>query len=413
VARRGVVLRRVVRRGVTLPLPKRTRQPVHIFRMSGIPKRALPLRREFGLTSSTPPHAVRARGKPVARMAAASGRAVLPAPSDGDRLFRNPRPAAMPARPICCLVIDAEEDFDWDRPVHATGYSTDCMRQLADLREIAAAYRLRPTYLLTYPVLEDMAAVGMIRRQHERGECDIGVQLHPWVTPPFDEPASQASYLGSLDAAVEEQKLVTLIEKFRQAFGCAPVAFRAGRYGLSRATTLLLEKHGFAVDTSLAPRTDFRPKGGPDFSRYDCAPFWFGGSRTLLEMPLCRSVVGWSGALAPLLYRAIATPALDRWRVAAVLSRLRCAERVTLSPEGNDPAAMRRFLRHLGDRGQSVFSLSFHSSSLAPGRNPYVRSRADLHVFYDRLSAILDAMANGGFGFAALAEMPALLGGPP
>lgn len=380
--------------------------------MSSILKRDVPsLRGGFGLAWRTPPHALPARGKPAARTAAARWRVVLPAPPDGDRLFRNPRPAAMPARPLCCLVIDAEEDFDWDRPVHATGYSTECMRHLADLRTIAAAYRLRPTYLLTYPVLEDAVAVRMIRRQHERGECDMGIQLHPWVTPPFDEPASQASYLGSLDAAVEERKLVTLIEKFRQAFGCTPVTFRAGRYGLSRSTTRLLEKHGFAVDTSLAPRTDFRPKGGPDFSRYDCAPFWFGSQRALLEMPLCRSLVGWSGGLAPMLYQAIATPALQRWRIPAVLSRLRCAERVTLSPEGNDLAAMRRFLRHLRHRGQSVFSLSFHSSSLAPGRNPYVRSRADLHVFYDRLSAILDAMANGGFAFAALAEVPALLGG--
>jgi hypothetical protein len=95
-----------------------------------------------------------------------------------------------------------------------------------------------------------------------------------------------------------------------------------------------------------------------------------------------------------------------------VLSRLRCAERVTLSPEGNDVAAMRRFLRHRLARGQTVFSLSFHSSSLAPGRNPYVRSKAELHVFYDRLSASLDAMAGLGFGFAALADMPAMLGEP-
>lgn len=334
-----------------------------------------------------------------------------PATPEGDPLFGTIRPAAMPARPLCCLVVDAEEDFDWDRPTQATGYSTDCMRHLGDLRGIAAAYGLRPTYLLTYPVLEDDVVIRMLRRQHERGECDMGIQLHPWVTPPFAESASQVSYLGSLAPAVEERKLVALIDKFRAVFGFAPVTFRAGRYGLSHATTRLLEKHGFTVDTSLAPRTDFRPKGGPDFSRYDCAPFWFGQRRTLLEMPLCRSLVGWSGGLAPLLYRAIDTPALERWHVAAVLSRLRCAERVTLSPEGNDLPAMRRFLRHRRRRGQSVFSLSFHSSSLRPGRNPYVRGTADLHVFHDRLSAVLDAMARSGFGFAALAEMPALLGG--
>ena len=326
---------------------------------------------------------------------------------DNEPLFSVRRPAKRPARPICCLAIDAEEDFDWDRPVRTIGYSTACMHRIAELREIVGAYALKPTYLLTYPVLDDADAVRMIRRQHERGECEMGIQLHSWVTPPFDEPSTESSYLGNLDPALEERKLLTLAGRFTEAFGVAPVSFRAGRYGLSRSTADLLEKHGFTVDTSLAPRTDFQPAGGPDFSRYECDPFWFGRRRPLLELPLCRSLVGWSGPLAPFLYRCAAPP-FDRW-LGAVLSRSRCAERVTLSPEGNDAAAMRRFLRHRRNAGQSVFSLSFHSSSMLPGRNPYVRSRADLHRFYDRLSAILDAMAHAGFGFASLADIPALL----
>ncbi len=334
-----------------------------------------------------------------------------PANADSDSLFHNiRRQVAAHSRPLCCLVVDAEEDFDWTKPVRATGYSTDCMRNIADLNEIVTAYRLRPAYLMTYPVLEDADAVRLMRRQHERGECELGIQLHPWVTPPFDEPSIQASYLGRLDPALEERKLLTLIARFRRAFGAAPVLFRAGRYGLSAVTTGLLETHGFILDTSLAPRTDFRNEGGPDFSDYDCDPFWFGQHRRLLELPLCRSLVGWSGALAPRLYRAAAGPAMARWHVPAVLSRLRCAERITLSPEGNDMAAMRRFLRYRQRHGQSIFSLSFHSSSLMPGRNPYVRNKTDLHVFYDRLSAILDAMASQGFGFASLADIPTLLG---
>jgi hypothetical protein len=335
-----------------------------------------------------------------------------PVMAGGDHLFHNiRRVTTVPKQPLCCLAIDAEEDFDWDKPVRATGWSTDCMHRIADLREIVAAYGLRPTYLLTYPVLEDADVVRMLRRQHERGECDMGIQLHHWVTPPFDALDSRISYLESMPAVVEQAKLLTLIARFRQAFGFGPVLFRAGRYGLTPATAALLEQHGFVVDTSLAPRTDFRAQGGPDFSQYECDPFWFGQSRALLEMPLCRSLVGWSGGLAPMLYRAAATPALARWRIAAVLSRLRCAERITLSPEGNAFGDMRRLLRHRRRAGQDVFSLSFHSSSLMPGRNPYVRDRAELHGFYDRLSAILDAMANAGFGFATLAEMPALLGG--
>ena len=336
---------------------------------------------------------------------------VPPGLAGSDGLFSNIRPhRTLSEQPICCLAIDAEEDFDWNRPVRDTGYSTECMRHVTDLREILAAYGLRPTYLLTYPVLEDPDVVRMLRGQWERGHCELGVQLHPWVTPPFEGSVDHGSYLGNLDPATEERKLVKLTGRFQDVFGVAPVTFRAGRYGLSRSTTHLLERHGFTVDTSLAPRTNFGPFGGPDFSEYDCQPFWFGERRALLEMPLCRGVVGWSRQLAPWLYGLAVQGPLAQVRAASVLSRTRCAERVTLSPEGNDFAAMRRFLSRRQALGQRVFSISFHSSSLWPGRNPYVRSRPELHEFYDRLSAVLTAMADDGFRFATLAEMPGLLG---
>ena len=84
------------------------------------------------------------------------------------------------------------------------------------------------------------------------------MQLHPWVTPPFEEAALlRNSFLGNLDPDLEERKLVALTTRFGQCFGFEPTVFRAGRYGLSRHTAGLLEKHGLQIDTSLAPRTRF------------------------------------------------------------------------------------------------------------------------------------------------------------
>ena len=331
----------------------------------------------------------------------------------GPHLFPAARPIAnLPARPVCSLAIDAEEDFDWDTPVHGTRYSTGCMRHLHDLQTIVSAYGLLPTYLLTYPVLEDEDVMCILDRLSASGQCDVGIQLHPWVNPPFDEnDGAHASYVGSLTPESEERKLLALMAKFEQRFGRPPRIFRAGRYGVGPRTAGLLERNGFVIDTSLAPRTDFSDEGGPDFSGYDYNPFWFGAERALLELPLCRSLVGWGGTLASPLYRAVSRPPLKQLHLRSVLSRLRYAERVTLSPEGNDVAEMARLLRHLVDDGQRIVSLSFHSSSLAVGSNPYVQTKAELHLFYDRLSAILDAMAGQlNFTFHALADIPRLLG---
>jgi len=330
--------------------------------------------------------------------------------------LRTDRPATTRIdRPVCTVVIDAEEDFDWQTPIEGTAFTTGCMRNIRDLHEIVSAYGAVPAYLLTYPILEDRDAVRLIRRQIESGQCVVGVQLHTWVTPPLGGATGRRfSFSGNLDAGLEEKKLLALKDKFTACFGFAPTVHRAGRYGIGAQTASLLEKHGFLIDTSLAPRTSFAAEGGPDHTAYDFHPFWFGENRPLLELPLCRSVVGWGGAIGQRLYDALIGPRFTRWRAPALLTRTRFAERITLSPEGNDIAALRRLVRHLRRRGEMIFPLSFHSSSLAIGQNPYVQSRADLHYFYDRFSALLDHFARDlGGRFAALTDIPALLDPPP
>jgi hypothetical protein len=324
--------------------------------------------------------------------------------------FPNPVPATPPpGRLVVTVIVDAEEDFNWARPVEGTDYSTACMHAIGPLQEILAAYGLPPTYLLTYPVLEDPDAVRLLRRQLARGRCELGVQMHPWVNPPFGTgPDQRLSFPLNLPAAVEEAKIVRLAEKFTAVFGFPPRVFKAGRYGIGPQTVALLERLGFLIDTSVAPRTDLGAEGGPDFSAFGVHPFWFGNNRRLLELPVCREVVGWAGAMAPRLYRPLEGPAPSALR--AALSWLRCAERITLSPEGNDTAAMRRLIRGQEAAGQRVLTLSFHSSSLAVGHNPYVRSRKELHVFYDRLSAVLDGLARRSETlFAGVPELSRLL----
>jgi len=325
---------------------------------------------------------------------------------------------AVPAVPrsalrACTVAIDAEEGFDWRYPVRGTSYVTEYMHNIREPQGIFRAYGIVPVYLLTYPVLEDAGAVSLLRRYVGRGECILGVQLHSWVTPPFESDTTyQDSFASNLDPNLEEQKLLSLVRKFQECFGFAPKVYRAGRYGIGRQTALLLEKHGFEIDTSVAPRSSFRAEGGPEFSDADYELFWFGRHRKLLEMPLCRSIVGWGGEVGRSLFQFLSA-SHARARLCSVLTRLRCAERVTLSPEGNDAAAMKRFVRHMLGSNRTILTVSFHSSSFTTGGNPYVSSRADLHGFYDRLSEILDYMVcESGFLPRNILEIPELLVAP-
>ena len=330
-----------------------------------------------------------------------------------DSYFPKVRPAPVPAsirEPLCSVLIDAEEDFAWMRPVRGEPYDLTCMRHLSDLQTILAAYGAIPTYLLTYPVLQDEDIVDSLRAMVVRGQCLVGIQLHPWVTPPFTEaPEISNSFVTNLGPELEEAKLIELMRLFRTCFGEDPTVFRAGRYGLSRHTPSLLAKYGFAIDTSLAPCTSSADEQGPDFSTDDYRTFWFGDARPVLEVPLCRSIVGWGGETAARVYLRLSAAPPNRI-LPGLLARTRCAERITLSPEGNDASAVGRLALGLLRRGQRVLPLSLHSSSLSVGQNPYVQSRADLHAFYDQLSAILDMLANRfHVRFVPSLDLPALL----
>ena len=67
------------------------------------------------------------------------------------------------------------------------------------------------------------------------------------------------------------------------------------------------------------------------------------------------------------------------------LSRLGCLERIRLSPEGFTLAEMKRLTRSLLGRGEKVFTLTYHSPSLALGCTPYVRDKQNLDTFLNRI----------------------------
>jgi phosphatidylinositol alpha-1,6-mannosyltransferase len=311
--------------------------------------------------------------------------------ADPGLLFPAAEPIRLPAgAPILCIIVDAEEEFQWGRPVSAHGHTTASIRHQSRAHEVFACYDAKPTYLVTYPVVSDPVAVDVLRSLLTDGRCDIGAQLHPWVTPPFvGGNEERLSFPGNLPMALERDKLHRLAEAIREKFELQPTVYKAGRYGFGPSTSALLQDEGFLVDTSLIPRTRYTDYGGPDFSRFDYGPFWFGNCRRLLELPVTRALTGLLASRMPAIYTRSDEPPFRAVRTAGVLARTGLMERITLSPEGSDLAAMRRLTRALLRRGERVFTLSYHSPSLDAGNTPYVRSRHDLTVFLDRLSGYL------------------------
>ncbi|MGI9435247.1 MAG: hypothetical protein ACR2Q4_10545, partial [Geminicoccaceae bacterium] len=321
--------------------------------------------------------------------------------------------------PTLTVIIDTEADFDWSGPFTRDHNGTGSIQHQVRAQSLFDRFGVKPTYLIDYPVATDPAACKVLREFVDRGTADVGIQLHPWTNPPFDELLSNRnSYPSGLSKALQAAKIEHLIEAVRKNLKIEPKVFKSGRFGFNDDTADLLETFGLDIDTSVVPFTDFSRVQGPNFQGCPHRPFWFGRERRLLELPVTRNLFGLLGrrigpALLPLVQGRLGLTC----HCPGILARTGLMDRLTLTPEGMDLADLTRLTKTLLRRGERLFTLVFHSPSLAPGNTPYVRNEAELQAFLQRIDSYLRFFMEtmGGEAKSALEIRDLLLAGksPP
>jgi glycosyltransferase involved in cell wall biosynthesis len=305
-------------------------------------------------------------------------------------LYR-PLDTAVLGRPQLCVVIDTEEQFDWEGPFSRSNTAVTAIRSLPLAQRIFERYRIKPAYLLDYPIATSELGRRLFNEWREAGVCEIGAQLHAWVNPPHvEEVTTRNSFAGNLPPGLERQKLAALVGEIRDALGIQPEIFKAGRYGLGPSTATTLEMLGFKVDTSVLPYTDLRFKFGPDFRCFTERPFAFGESRALLQLPVTRAFLGSAHRVAETIFPLVDSERRLPGVARGLLARANLVDRVTLTPEGIDFDQMRRLTRDLLARGERLFVLSFHSPSLEAGHTPYVVDQKTRDEFLARLERYME-----------------------
>jgi hypothetical protein len=296
------------------------------------------------------------------------------------------RPARLPAdqRPVLIVIVDTEEEFDWGKPFDRASVGTGSIASQPLMHErVFDRMGIIPTYMCDWPVVTTPASVAVLRGLMEAGRCEIGTHLHPWVSPPYDEEVSRFnSYAGNLPRQLEYDKLRMITEASIQSFGRAPVAFKAGRYGVGPHTAESIASLGYRIDASVVPYSAFTDDGGPDFRDLDEHPYWFDTSAgPLLELPVTTGYAGWLRGGGNALYELSQKPLARQARLGGILARSGALERIRLSPEVANGDEMRRLSTSLHRDGCQVFSLTYHSPSMAPGHTPYVRDASGLERF--------------------------------
>jgi glycosyltransferase involved in cell wall biosynthesis len=295
-------------------------------------------------------------------------------------------------RPEVTLIvsIDTEED-NW-HPTR-TGITVENIGELPRLDRCFERLGVRATYFTTYCVAIVPWAVKVLREIRARGAAEIGAHLHPWNTPPLEEPlVARNTMLVNLPADLQVAKLRSLTEALAHGIGAQPIAFRAGRWGFGESTAAALLECGYTVDSSITPFTSWQDDGdGPDHSGAPLDIYRLDGrgdvrvrsaSGALVEVPLTCAYTRRPMDLWARVHRVLNRPALRRLRLVGVLSRLNIVKFVALSPETDTCADMLTLSRRLIAGGVRSLHLTFHSLALMPGLGPFAPTAAAVERLY-------------------------------
>ncbi|MEM6267279.1 MAG: polysaccharide deacetylase family protein [Pseudomonadota bacterium] len=304
--------------------------------------------------------------------------------------------------PRVLLTVDTEEEFDWSAPFTRENHGLTHVSQLGRFQAFCEELRARPVYLVDWPIANDEAAIEIIGDAVKRNMADIGVQLHPWVNPPFEEQVNQVnSYAGNLPPELELSKFNMLRDQIESAFEISPRIYRAGRYGLGHASAAMLKAGGIQLDSSVRSLFDYRSQDGPDYSSHPLAPYWVDDERRLLELPVTSVYWGILRQLGPQLRRLETSAPV----VLGGLAKLGLLERIALTPEGVTADEAIRGIDIALDDGLPLLVLSFHSPSLAPGYTPYTRLQADVEALYEWFRTIYTYLDQRGVRSTSVDEI--------
>lgn len=285
-------------------------------------------------------------------------------------------------RPRLFVVVDTEEEFDWGAPFARENVSVTAIAEAGRLQAVLEPHGLKPTYVVDYPVASTKSSADTLAEFASRGTARIGAHLHPWVTPPFDEPlVPEMSFGCNLGASIERSKIAQLTTTIVRNMNVAPRVYKAGRYGFGETTADTLEALNFTVDASVIPHMDFTNESGPTFMGHTPEPARFGRSRKMLELPCTTGFIGTARKAGEPLHRMASANWLKPTRAIGILSRAGILNKVMLSPEGNTLEEMKTLTRALHGDGLRTFAMTFHSPSLKPGCTRYVKTAPERDEF--------------------------------
>lgn len=308
------------------------------------------------------------------------------------------------------VTVDVEED-DWTG-YHRSIYSTENLREMPLLQRYFDDAEIMPTYLINYPVATDPFAVGFLKEISKDGRCEIGTHIHPWNTPPFEEPINDRNKMFcNLPEDLQYRKLRHLHETIRDNVKVSPVSFRAGRWAFDPVVARTIHRLEYKVDTSITPYTDWSDIVGPDYSDvppdlhlYPVVDSHGNPNGTLLEVPASIGYLQKNNSYCNNIYKMFKKKYFEKIKVLGFLNRLNILNKIWLSPELCDIHHMIGLVERFRRDGQKIINMTLHSNSMKQGMNPFIKGKAELEKFKDNLQNFMKHVKRQGIRSMRLAD---------
>jgi hypothetical protein len=289
------------------------------------------------------------------------------------------------------ITIDVEGDNLWKYRLNDS-ITTENAKYLPRFQELCEKYEYKPVYLVNYEMANDTFFVDFALDTMRAGNCEIGLHLHAWNTPPFYDLAESyhdygLPYLIEYPETIMREKINFLSQKLTETFNIKIMSHRSGRWTMNQNYFDLLIDSDIKIDCSVTPHVSWKSeKGftagstGSDYTGSSEAPFVVKHSAredSLLETPVT--------------IRILHTPFFVGSRtVLSDFKRFVFGKPVWLRPNGTNLHEMLALIEHVRKLNCDYLMFMLHSSEFMPGGSPNFKTKESIEQLYKDIKTIFE-----------------------
>lgn len=282
------------------------------------------------------------------------------------------------------ITMDTEGDNLWGWK-EGTPLTTENTKYLPRFQELCNKYQFIPTWLCNWEMVNDERFVNFALEHMKSGNCEIGMHLHAWNTPPYHElPRGEKSglpYLIEYPLDVMRDKVITMTNIIEEKFGKRPMVHRSGRWAMNDDYFRILKEQGYIADCSITPYVNWERSVGqtPGFpgSDYSKEEPKISDRQGIMEIPVTTL---WSEEKKRALW---------------------------LRPNRKNLDDMLYLIEQYKNSEMDYLMFMLHSSELMPGGSPTFQTEGGIEILYEHLEIIFQEIAKDyeGMGLETYAKM--------